>query len=545
MNSKFKSLNITDEELNSIRNYSGTLHKEINPLLSSDLTSEYSYLLDDRFYFPTFDNESKLNNVLDQILLMYSAMVKTSYQSDISKIRLFRGTTLSNTKQENIGFISTTLSKDAANNFLALDKKSSAIMELKIKSNIPHFIMKNDSEYGNNMESEVILSPFVELEYRKIKEEGKTTFFELKVDKKQKSIENITYEEIENIRLESVNSLKECVRLNKEINWLYEDIDNLNKKIERALSSDKKFIFEDIKKKYDQIDKLSTSLKEQEKVYLNFKNKVQTFIKSECFKIEHIIEKDYKNEQKEIFEQEREKRLKKEYRDNQVQFVHKHIFNQIVKLTDLRETVLNHWLILDKLDLKINKDLISEINNLINKLKNISHLLNEITDLELFEIKQKIMDGNIDSYIKDTYNNALLLIKGTLDFGIKEKIINNEDCDINTKIIDITKEKKGIKKVISFINKKEEKYELDNLNKQKEENLNRTIDLEQIINYILNSNILETEKEKIINILKNNLEYIVPSNINLFIETLSNINNTKLDNFKNEEYIEELSKKVI
>jgi predicted ATP-dependent Lon-type protease len=60
-------------------------------------------------------------------------MVKMSYINDISKYKLYRGTSTSNIKQSNIGFISTTFNKDMAKNYFTASFKENSKVLLNIK----------------------------------------------------------------------------------------------------------------------------------------------------------------------------------------------------------------------------------------------------------------------------------------------------------------------------------------------------------------------------------------------------------------------------
>lgn len=512
-------MQITEEELDSIRNYTGLLHKEINSLLSSGLSSEYSYLTNKNLYLPTFENEQHLKYVINQIVLMYSAMVKNSLKSSVENAKLYRGTTIKNTELSSMGFISTTKNKDIASNYFTIGNKKNAIIEVRPKENIPFFILSKDSAYGSNMEEEVILSHFVNLNYRKIKEENNNSFMELELTKKEINIEDISINDIESIRENAVKSLNECGILSNKINKLYEDILELNNRLNSSSLSDKLYITQTIKNNYEKIDQLNILLKEQEKIYLDFKDKTNKYIKSECYKIEQIIKQNYNNE----LEQKKETENKKENHIKLIETNREIIKNYINKINDIKNILNSNLVLLNKF--KIGNKVIDNINNLLYKLQTLDFNISKMSDEELLIIQKKIEKFNLEEYTNSLQNNSMLNIKEILFKKIQEEIINNKDNEINNKINIINKPLKGIKKIVSNINKKEKMQTIEKLNLDKQENLNRIINKNEVINYISNINIPELEKAKILEILNLNIEYVNLPNIDYLFYKKENIQN--------------------
>lgn len=291
------NIKLTQEEIKSIIDYTGISHKQINSLLSSDLLNEYSYLLDSSFYFPLYEQEESLNKDIDQILLMYSAMVKMSYLNDISNYRLYRGTSSTNIKQNRMGFISTTFDKNMAKHYFTSSFKDNnkVLLNIKLNSNVPHFIMNNTEEYGNNYENEVILSPFLNLNYKNKTMSDNISCYDLELSKIDLIDSDISLDDINIIREEAINNLKELVDLKREEADLYYRYMYIQNQLSRVSSEERKNLLSD----FDCIDKylneLSKTIKEKETIYLEFKNEVQSYIQKECLKIEKNIENEINN----------------------------------------------------------------------------------------------------------------------------------------------------------------------------------------------------------------------------------------------------------
>jgi|GEM_PF-5892169 len=291
------NLKITEEEIKSLIDYTGISHKQINSLLSSDLSNEYSYLLDNRFYFPLYEKEVDLVKDIDQILLMYSAMVKMSYINDISKYKLYRGTSTSNIKQSNIGFISTTFNKDMAKHYFTASFKENSKVLLNIKplSNVPYFVMNSIEDYKGNYEDEVILSPFLSLNYKNRIIVNNSYEYDLELTRKELRNSDVKFEDISIIRTEAIMTLKELVSLKKEVNNLYNEYICIQKEISKVSLEEKKMLFKDIEYIDGQITELNNKLGKKELIYINFKQKVQDYIQKECLVIEQKIENELIN----------------------------------------------------------------------------------------------------------------------------------------------------------------------------------------------------------------------------------------------------------
>lgn len=291
------NLKITEEEIKSLIDYTGISHKKINSLLSSDLSNEYSYLLDNRFYFPLYEKDVDLVKDIDQILFMYSAMVKMSYINDISKYKLYRGTSTSNIKQSNIGFISTTFNKDMAKNYFTASFKENSKVLLNIKplSNVPYFVMNSIEDYKGNYEDEVILSPFLSLNYKNRTIANNFYEYDLELTRKELKNSDVKFEDISIIRTEAIMTLKELISLKKEVNNLYNDYICIQKEIPKVSLEEKKMLFKDIEYIDGQITELNNKLSKKELIYINFKQKVQDYIQKECLVIEQKIENELIN----------------------------------------------------------------------------------------------------------------------------------------------------------------------------------------------------------------------------------------------------------
>lgn len=171
-----KSLEITEEEKNALMEYCGWRYTYINLLTSGSIEAINNL---DNISLNTF-SEEHFNYSMEVIKNVYSAICKYSYDTDSSKLWLYRGTTESELKyvQRNNGIynklISTSLQENVAlqhagDKFIAPDQDPSKKVVLRLKLRDKHipYINVNDvlGEETNFMEEEeVVLSPFCRLE---------------------------------------------------------------------------------------------------------------------------------------------------------------------------------------------------------------------------------------------------------------------------------------------------------------------------------------------------------------------------------------------
>ena len=319
--------NITDEELEALKNYKEKNYEAINQMLVSDAETDIALLsseVENKVVSISYDRLAVIE-YLKSIKLIYSLILKYYNSLKNNNIKsIYRGTNLSEIERiKNELFIdrmlSATESDDEALNVYSAIWNRPACMNIVLDANIPYIIVKDvlkDKKYKN----EIIVSPFTKIKFISEDEEQK-------IDKSAKSskIYNI---ELEKQVLDELNErersglyqyilenayyikkkIVECIELEKENAINFENI----RKLEQLLSKyeteiEEKEESDDIAKDdidYDDIERithelkelknLSTSLFEVRKENINFinmwKRNIAVYMIAECREIEKMFE---------------------------------------------------------------------------------------------------------------------------------------------------------------------------------------------------------------------------------------------------------------
>ena len=319
--------NITDEELEALKNYKEKNYEAINQMLVSDAETDIALLsseVENKVVSISYDRLAVIE-YLKCIKLIYSLILKYYNSLKNNNIKsIYRGTNLSEIERiKNELFIdrmlSATESDDEALNVYSAIWNRPACMNIVLDANIPYIIVKDvlkDKKYKN----EIIVSPFTKIKFISEDEEQK-------IDKSAKSskIYNI---ELEKQVLDELNErersglyqyilenayyikkkIVECIELEKENAINFENI----RKLEQLLSKyeteiEEKEESDDIAKDdidYDDIERithelkelknLSTSLFEVRKENINFinmwKRNIAVYMIAECREIEKMFE---------------------------------------------------------------------------------------------------------------------------------------------------------------------------------------------------------------------------------------------------------------
>lgn len=319
--------NVTNEELDALKNYKEKNYEAINQMLVSDAETDIALLsseVENKVVSISYDRMAVIE-YLKCIKLIYSLILKTYYSQKNNKLKsIYRGTNLSEIERiKNELFIdrmlSTTENEDEALNVYSSAWNRPACMKVSLDDNIPYIIVKDvlrDKRYKN----EIIVSPFTKIKF--ISEED-----EKKLDRSAKTskiynieLEKQTLDELSDREraglyqyiLDNAYYIKkkivECIELEKENAINFENI----RKLEQLLSKyetelEEKEDSEDMAKDdidYDDIERithelkelksLSTSLFEVRKENINFinmwKRNIAVYMIAECREIEKRFE---------------------------------------------------------------------------------------------------------------------------------------------------------------------------------------------------------------------------------------------------------------
>ena len=319
--------NVTNEELDALKNYKEKNYEAINQMLVSDAETDIALLsseVENKVVSISYDRMAVIE-YLKCIKLIYSLILKSYYSQKNNKLRsIYRGTNLSEIERIKAELfidrmLSTTENEDEALNVYSSAWNRPACMKVSLEDNIPYIIVKDvlrDKRYKN----EIIVSPFTKIKFISEEEEKK-----LDRSVKTSKIYNI---ELEKQVLDELNDreraglyqyildnayyikkkIVECIELEKENAINFENI----RKLEQLLSKyetelEEKEDSDDMAKDdidYDDIERithelkelknLSTSLFEVRKENINFinmwKRNIAVYLIAECKEIEKRFE---------------------------------------------------------------------------------------------------------------------------------------------------------------------------------------------------------------------------------------------------------------
>lgn len=317
--------NITDEELEALKNYEENNYEAINQMLVSDAETDIALLsseVENKVVSILYDRVTVIE-YLKCIKLIYSLILKSFYErkNKLSK-SIYRGTNLSEIERIKTELfidrmLATTENKDEAINEYSASWNRPACMNIVLEENVPFVYLKDvlrDRKYKN----EILISPFTKIKF--ISEDA-----EQKIDKSAK-IAKCYNVELEKQFLDELNErernglyqyilenayyikkkIVECIDLEKENAVNFENIRKLEQllskyetEIEEKEDSEEKdeIDYDDIERithELKELKKISTSLFEVRKDNINFinmwKRNIAVYMIAECKEIEKLFD---------------------------------------------------------------------------------------------------------------------------------------------------------------------------------------------------------------------------------------------------------------
>ena len=313
--------NITDEELEALKNYKENNYEAINQMLISDAETDIALLsseVENKVVSILYDRVAVIE-YLKCIKLIYSLILKSFYEGK-NKIpkSIYRGTNLSEIERIKTELfidrmLAATENKDEAINEYSACWNRPACMNIVLEENVPFVYLKEalkDRKYKN----EILISPFTKIKF--ISEDA-----EQKIDKSAKIAKSYNVE-LEKQFLDELNErernglyqyilenayyikkkIVECIDLEKENAVNFENIRKLEQLLskyeteleEKEDSEEKdKIDYDDIERithELKELKKVSTSLFEVRKDNINFinmwKRNIAVYMIAECREIE-------------------------------------------------------------------------------------------------------------------------------------------------------------------------------------------------------------------------------------------------------------------
>ena len=532
--------NITDEELEALKNYEENNYEAINQMLVSDAETDIALLsseVENKVVSILYDRVAVIE-YLKCIKLIYSLILKSFYEGK-NKIpkSIYRGTNLSEIERIKSELfidrmLATTENKDEAINEYSASWNRPACMNIVLEEDVPFVYLKDvlkDRKYKN----EILISPFTKIKF--ISEDA-----EQKIDKSVK-IAKCYNVELEKQFLDELNErernglyqyilenayyikkkIVECIELEKENAVNFENIRKLEQLLskyeteleEKEDSEEKDEIdYDDIERithELKELKKISTSLFEVRKDNINFinmwKRNIAVYMIAECKEIEKLFDN---------VDQE----------DNEVNFVtESFIPEENVVLEDVNEVT---EVIEEKENNKEVVEVAEEIQETANELdenvKNISEeIIKEMQEIEKEKIEleeTKIIETIKEEILEEkkeiNEDEISLQVKEECEDNIKEteKLLSNIK-DLITKQQNHAKIAGNIGAVYSALNNAFE------MRKAAETLLELLKNISSKVESIINLQDSEERKEKLTDISKKNIQ----------ISTLFNyLNNPKI-----------------
>ena len=532
--------NITDEELEALKNYEENNYEAINQMLVSDAETDIALLsseVENKVVSILYDRVAVIE-YLKCIKLIYSLILKSFYEGK-NKIpkSIYRGTNLSEIERIKSELfidrmLATTENKDEAINEYSASWNRPACMNIVLEEDVPFVYLKDvlkDRKYKN----EILISPFTKIKF--ISEDA-----EQKIDKSVK-IAKCYNVELEKQFLDELNErernglyqyilenayyikkkIVECIDLEKENAVNFENIRKLEQllskyetEIEEKEDSEEKdeIDYDDIERithELKELKKISTSLFEVRKDNINFinmwKRNIAVYMIAECKEIEKLFDN---------VDQE----------DNEVNFVtESFIPEENVVLEDVNEVT---EVIEEKENNKEVVEVAEEIQETANELdenvKNISEeIIKEMQEIEKEKIEleeTKIIETIKEEILEEkkeiNEDEISLQVKEECEDNIKEteKLLSNIK-DLITKQQNHAKIAGNIGAVYSALNNAFE------MRKAAETLLELLKNISSKVESIINLQDSEERKEKLTDISKKNIQ----------ISTLFNyLNNPKI-----------------
>lgn len=532
--------NITDEELEALKNYEENNYEAINQMLVSDAETDIALLsseVENKVVSILYDRVAVIE-YLKCIKLIYSLILKSFYEGK-NKIpkSIYRGTNLSEIERIKSELfidrmLATTENKDEAINEYSASWNRPACMNIVLEEDVPFVYLKDvlkDRKYKN----EILISPFTKIKF--ISEDA-----EQKIDKSVK-IAKCYNVELEKQFLDELNErernglyqyilenayyikkkIVECIDLEKENAVNFENIRKLEQllskyetEIEEKEDSEEKdeIDYDDIERithELKELKKISTSLFEVRKDNINFinmwKRNIAVYMIAECKEIEKLFDN---------VDQE----------DNEVNFVtESFIPEENVVLEDVNEVT-------EVIEEKENNKEVVEVaekiqetaNELDENVKNISEeIIKEMQEIEKEKIEleeTKIIETIKEEILEEkkeiNEDEISLQVKEECEDNIKEteKLLSNIK-DLITKQQNHAKIAGNIGAVYSALNNAFE------MRKAAETLLELLKNISSKVESIINLQDSEERKEKLTDISKKNIQ----------ISTLFNyLNNPKI-----------------
>ena len=337
-------LNVTNEEIEALKNFISKKYEAINQMLVSNSETDIA-LLSDEVENKVVDisyNREDIEEYLNSIKLIYSLILKQFYKSNPKVNQVYRGTNIAEIERLKNEpyvdrFLVATTSRDDADKKYASKWNRPASMNIKLSNNVPYIFIKDF--IGRSSKNDILIAPFTKIISIKDNEETEVDGSNKKVRNYDVEIEKQELEELKENERKGLYSfilencytihrkIEECILLEKDNASNFENVRKLEQLIankeaeveEKEIAGsytdkDREDDIDDVKRinrELKQLKELSTSIFEERKEKINFinvwKRNIAVYMMAECRQIENDFSEYTNREETEKLEKNKNK----------------------------------------------------------------------------------------------------------------------------------------------------------------------------------------------------------------------------------------------
>lgn len=301
---KSYNLQLTEEEIKAIQDYTGYMHARMNAI--ADLKYDKLKTLQQDGWYMNMTTE-QLEQMILKFVQVYSAIYKAGSRD--ARGRLYRGTSQSEIKAIQNGkhvksVISTSLEEDIAKNFTPYGKEA-AILRIRTEKDLPYLYVESLKEEGKRKEEEILILPFTRV--KKIEHTSDWNgyaYYDATLEKEK--LEEIPKKELETLKVQLIENydyykeqVEECIGLENSIEYVYMSLrqNDLSKEDKQYLS--------------EQLDEKSSRYTELRRDIDEYQTQFSKMLKGMCKEKELEIDKQQEVEDEKIKAQQKEKQEEK------------------------------------------------------------------------------------------------------------------------------------------------------------------------------------------------------------------------------------------
>lgn len=293
---KFKSLEISQEEVDSIRKYISYMHTNMNSML--DLDPEVLTKLQDKAWVIDLSKDNMKEHI-ESFEKIYSAMYKYSKTHSGPYDRLYRGTSRDEIDKLSEGdsygrFLSTSTDETVAHTFV--EYGNGAVISIQLGDNMPHLRMDEFLGETQVSEKEILLAPYCKVGHITkfmVPPEGESRRYMLGLSKPE--FKNISDEE-RNKCEELINSFDLNEELNKYKHWKNE-LEAAEIRVSRFIPENTKEDIEEAKFLREQRNKAREEFENIQYRFKNIKANMNMYLQDKFKTIEIELDKEIKKEE--------------------------------------------------------------------------------------------------------------------------------------------------------------------------------------------------------------------------------------------------------